>query len=223
MRLSRRSLGVVLGLWLGWHAAGMMSLSPTHAEEKAAPTANPEATPEATPKSDAPKPDSPAAKTDAKTDAGPDAKSGAKSDAKTSHGEKAEPGDKTEKEGHDKKHHGASKRLVPQRDGEVAAPDWYSGVLTTIVLLFAAAIVLGVPIVRAQGPEPDPAVHHDDHDDHDDHAHGDDHGHGDDAASATATASESQAAEGSTAEGEADAKAESGPDSGDDEEKKADA
>lgn len=131
-RLTRRTLGAVLGLILGWLAAGLVY--PVGSVSLAA--------------------DAPHAENDAHHD-------------DHAHG-----------------HHDTyATKLVPHdAEGHAATPDWFGTVIKLIAALFVAAIVIGIPALRAKGGDPAglASAHDQSHAHHDDHAHGDDgHSHGD--------------------------------------------
>ena len=170
----RRALGAGVGLALGWHAAGWVQ--PGAFAKQEAPAA---------------KPVEPAAPVNASagapTAATPAAATATKPQAHPPH---ATPqGEKASAHGHDadaSHPHGAAEHLLPRVDGHVAAPWWYGRVIAGVFWLFAAAAVVGVPIVRMMnaGAKPEPA--HDDghggHGGHDAHSQGshaahDAHGH----------------------------------------------
>jgi hypothetical protein len=78
----------------------------------------------------------------------------------------------------------AAAKLVPHNAaGEPASPEWFGTVVKLIAGLFVAAIIIGIPALKAKGGDPaglasadDQAhAHHDDHGDADLHGHG--HGH----------------------------------------------
>ena len=77
----------------------------------------------------------------------------------------------TESQDHDGHGHSpAAQQLVPG-DGQT---DWYGSVIWGAIALFAAAVLIGVPLLRLLPPEPQPAGGHDD--DHD-HSGGHEHDH----------------------------------------------
>lgn len=171
-RIVRRSLAIVVGLALGWIAAGVAmnsGVSATLASDEAPAEAKPvpaSEEPAVVPHSDAPAGEKPHAVKAQEHPAGPVAHP---SDNHENHNAHAE--------GHDP--------AIVAMQSLKPTPDqifWYPNVLLAIAGLFLAAVTIGMISLKIRGPlPPDPADTHDDHT-HDDHGHGHDaHGHDKDA------------------------------------------
>ncbi len=59
----------------------------------------------------------------------------------------------------------AAEQLVPTRSDI----PWLRPVMTGVVVLFAAAVVLGIPAMALKGPEPPEPAEHDEHGAHEEH------------------------------------------------------
>jgi hypothetical protein len=77
--------------------------------------------------------------------------------------------------GENKHPRGAAEHLLPRVDGQVTPPWWFGRVIAGAFWLFAAAAVVGVPIVRMMNAAAKPEPAHDDghggHDPHNAHSH----------------------------------------------------